>query len=671
MRTGARLTAACVALLLASTPGPLAFRAQSPAESFLDAYLHGTRLVITTNDIPSLISDLDRRADAWIQADPTRAAERRRVVVIAPLDVARQDVRYLKSKLMEWACAFQRRSQPDEFDRLWMLTAAFILKDTDHSAHAQPRHPQESRISLAGLLSKPEAITVANLPNVDVSRLSSAEAQGYIGGIPQPIRVNDTIKALGALAFDPAVGSEATLRLGLVEYLTGRSANGIARFTSAAATATDPYLINLARMMEGLAHEAAGDLASAMTSYRAALEARPTISAALAVSSAMFLEGDRSGAATVLNRGHLDPSRAINPWHDPVGDGRFVSALINQLRESAGLPPLPTAVSSSAPASSVTGSTPGETNPPARAVSPPPTPAGLPLQFRSSTTSVMVDVAVFDGKTPVTGLTPDDFEILDNGVPQTIAARGAGDVPLDVTAVLDINDPVGRSNPDFPKLQGLKDSLRIGLSLTAHDRIRILVAASSGPVEIVSMQPAGGVQWQGVTVAGVETYPTSSIFDSLALALLSPVPADRRALVLLFTDGIDGASILTPAKVLGIARVADAAVYSARRYTFGELANQRNPGRTPTEISEMRHMLRPISPTVIDDIVRAADGRTLHPTEGAPMADTFTQVLRDFRQRYVFFYTPNGVSETGWHKLTVRLKKPRGYSITARRGYGL
>jgi hypothetical protein len=36
----------------------------------------------------------------------------------------------------------------------------------------------------------------------------------------------------------------------------------------------------------------------------------------------------------------------------------------------------------------------------------------------------------------------------------------------------------------------------------------------------------------------------------------------------------------------------------------------------------------------------------------------------------VFFYTPSGVSDTGWHKITVRLKKPGKYSITARRGYG-
>jgi hypothetical protein len=111
MRSAAHTTAVLTALLLASAAAPHAFRAQSPAQAFLDAYLHGTRLAITTNDIPGLISDLDRRADAWIRADPARAAERRRVVALAALDVARQDLRYLQPKLIEWACAFQRRSQ--------------------------------------------------------------------------------------------------------------------------------------------------------------------------------------------------------------------------------------------------------------------------------------------------------------------------------------------------------------------------------------------------------------------------------------------------------------------------------------------------------------------------------------------------------------------------------
>jgi PhoPQ-activated pathogenicity-related protein len=51
------------------------------------------------------------------------------------------------------------------------------------------------------------------------------------------------------------------------------------------------------------------------------------------------------------------------------------------------------------------------------------------------------------------------------------------------------------------------------------------------------------------------------------------------------------------------------------------------------------------------------------------MVTFFEQVLADFRQRYLVHYTPTGVSEKGWHTITVRLKKPAKYTVTARRGY--
>ncbi len=50
------------------------------------------------------------------------------------------------------------------------------------------------------------------------------------------------------------------------------------------------------------------------------------------------------------------------------------------------------------------------------------------------------------------------------------------------------------------------------------------------------------------------------------------------------------------------------------------------------------------------------------------MVTFFQQVLDDFRQRYLFHYTPTGVSDTGWHTITVRLKSPR-HTVISRRGY--
>ena len=43
-----------------------------------------------------------------------------------------------------------------------------------------------------------------------------------------------------------------------------------------------------------------------------------------------------------------------------------------------------------------------------------------PQRFRAATELVSVDVLVTDERQPVLGLTAGDFELIDNGVPQTV-----------------------------------------------------------------------------------------------------------------------------------------------------------------------------------------------------------------------------------------------------------
>ena len=62
--------------------------------------------------------------------------------------------------------------------------------------------------------------------------------------------------------------------------------------------------------------------------------------------------------------------------------------------------------------------------------------------FRSAVDSVVVDVSVFDGRRPVANLTPADFEVLDNGVAQTIIDATYEVAPIDVTLLLDVSGSV-------------------------------------------------------------------------------------------------------------------------------------------------------------------------------------------------------------------------------------
>src|SRR5262245_4815594 len=59
-------------------------------------------------------------------------------------------------------------------------------------------------------------------------------------------------------------------------------------------------------------------------------------------------------------------------------------------------------------------------------------------QFASGVKLVEVDVTVTDAAgEPLSGLGRDDFHVLEDGVPQTIAAFTAGDVPLSIVIALD------------------------------------------------------------------------------------------------------------------------------------------------------------------------------------------------------------------------------------------
>jgi hypothetical protein len=107
-------------------------------------------------------------------------------------------------------------------------------------------------------------------------------------------------------------------------------------------------------------------------------------------------------------------------------------------------------------------------------------------------------------------------------------------------------------------------------------------------------------------------------------------------------------------------------LHLARRYTFDELVQQR-AGKAPGPLG--RHRLWPTPPTIIEDIVRAAGGDVRHAQPGESMVDDVRRVIDRFRQSYVLHYQPAGVSDTGWHALTVRVKGRESYQVRARRGY--
>lgn len=257
--------------------------------------------------------------------------------------------------------------------------------------------------------------------------------------------------------------------------------------------------------------------------------------------------------------------------------------------------------------------------------------------FSSRVEAVRVDVLVTERGQPVRGLEPKDFEVSDNAVAQQVDLAAFDSIPLNVVLALDVS----RSMVGEP-LTELKAAGRAVVEGLARDDRAALVTFSHLvdvrrplTVDRPSMIDALDKSWSGGETALVDASHAAMVLGESDVG---------RALVILFSDGVDTASWLAPAAVLRSARRTDAVVYAVS-----------SPGAGKT-------------PKFLEDLCETTGGRLLVVTSSERLTPVLLQVLQEFRQRYVVSYTPRGVSRDGWHALQVKVKG-RNLSIKARPGY--
>lgn len=264
--------------------------------------------------------------------------------------------------------------------------------------------------------------------------------------------------------------------------------------------------------------------------------------------------------------------------------------------------------------------------------------------FRASVDGVLVNVSVRQANQPVTGLTADDFELTDNGVPQEIVSMSFETLPIDVTLLLDASSSVqGR------RLMRLKNSVVETASiLDAEDRLR-LIEVQFELHQIFPFQPGGAPPPVDELAAGGGT----ALLDGLAAAMMRAADPDRRQLIVAYTDGNDTTSILDVAGVREIADNADAVLHIVVPTSGGRNARNDVPAAD-----------------ALEDIARRTGGQLFLVDIDAPITDAFRQAIDEFRRSYVLRYRPTGVEMGGWHEIQVRVTGGEGYEVRARRGYG-
>lgn len=255
--------------------------------------------------------------------------------------------------------------------------------------------------------------------------------------------------------------------------------------------------------------------------------------------------------------------------------------------------------------------------------------------FSAHVDAIRVDVLVTDNGRPVRGLRAADFEITDNGVEQQIDLVSFEQIPLNVILAFDMSDSVagerldrlrnagdailaGLTSRDQSALVTFSEAVRLGAPLTADvSRVRLALARATG--------------------AG-----RTSLVDGAFAAIQIGESDAGRALLVVFSDGLDTSSWLGADKVLDAAKRSDVVAYGVA-------------------------VRSPAKPEFLRDLTSFTGGRLFEVDKTEKLDAVFVGILEEFRQRYLVSYMPRGVAREGWHRLDVRVK--RGGTVKARPGY--
>ena len=260
-------------------------------------------------------------------------------------------------------------------------------------------------------------------------------------------------------------------------------------------------------------------------------------------------------------------------------------------------------------------------------------------QFTSGVNLVEVYASVTDaGGNPIQGLTQADFELRENGEPQTIANFTAGEFPLSAAVAVDRSFSVA----------GTKLSLAKGAAETFLGELRpedeAMIIAIGSQVEVIApLSRDRGAQRDAIT--RLDAFGTTGLHDAIIEAIEDVQPAKGRRALVILSDGDDRYSKASAADALDRARRSDVMVYPIAM------------GRT--------------RPPLFAELATLTGGRSSHATDGATLTETVRAIARELRQQYLLGYTPTKAPVAGsneWRSISVSVKRSDA-RVRARDGY--
>jgi Ca-activated chloride channel family protein len=277
--------------------------------------------------------------------------------------------------------------------------------------------------------------------------------------------------------------------------------------------------------------------------------------------------------------------------------------------------------------------------------------AALGAQIRVDVRLVRVLATVKNPAGELVGaLNKEDFEVLDNGVPQQIAVfERQTEQPLSVAMMVDASGSTAKD------LKYEVDSVvRFFKALFAEGNPKDAVALYSFNYQVTLhnffTHNQGPLEHSLRTIQGEAG---TSLYDAIYFASRHLEDRDGRKVMIIVTDGGDTTSVKDFHSALDSAQLANASIYPVLVVPITNDAGRNLGGE---------HALTTMA--------LGTGGRVFQPTLGPALDTAFSDIIKDLRTQYLLAYYPKDVplTKNRFHRLQVRTHRA-DLRVTARNGY--
>ena len=270
--------------------------------------------------------------------------------------------------------------------------------------------------------------------------------------------------------------------------------------------------------------------------------------------------------------------------------------------------------------------------------------------FRTAVDLVHFGVTVVDKQgTPVTGLTANDFQILENGKPQSVKFFAAGAPeeapPLHLGLLLDTSGSMAGDIKDS-RSAAVKfvNTLDHAADVTLVDFDTQVRVARFGPNDYPRLVER---------IRGRKPDGWTALYDAIGVYLNGAQTQDGQKVLVLYTDGGDTTSSLTFHDMLDLCKASDVTVYA-----IGYMEHQ-GSGRMAQRIE-------------LERVAATTGGRAYFPGVAKDLDGVFEQIGKELAARYSLGYLSSDPRTDGaWRGVEIKLLRRdlKGVKLRTRAGY--